>query len=192
MVDVIEAASLRLQIARAEPVERVVVDRALVAVAIDQIEQAAADALQCGHIERERAGGRIGRLDPEPPSAVVSMRGVDHAKAHRRCARPVQRGKACGVGSGLRVHEVINITLTVDSDRLRAMFGDGDKAHEPKEPMQLCRLWMGKLDEGKTVGAHRILRTDFCRRRVVRKWTHDKILLCRATRISRTGCKSCA
>src|SRR5262249_15645334 len=39
VVDVVEAVAFRLWIARPEPVESVVVDRALVAIAIDQVQQ---------------------------------------------------------------------------------------------------------------------------------------------------------
>ena len=191
VVEVIQAAAFRLWVVGTDPVESVVVDRTLIAIAIDQIEQATADALQCGHVQRGSAGDRIGGLDPQSPRTVVSMRGIDHAKAHRRCARPMERGKACGVRSGLLVHEIVDIALPIDGDRFGAMLGDGSKTHAPKEGMQLHRLWMRKLDECKTVGAHRVLRADGCGRRIVWKRTHAKILFC-ATKISRIGCKSCA
>ncbi len=104
----------------------------------------------------------------------------------------MERGKACGVRSGLLVHEIVDIALAIDGDRFRVMLGDGGETHAPKEGMQLHRLWMRKLHECKTVGAHRVLRANGCGRRIVWKRTHAKILFCRPTKISRIGCKSCA
>ncbi len=62
VIEVKEAESFGLRIAFAGPGEFGVVGRALGAVAIDEIEQAAADALDGGDIEREEAARRVGGL----------------------------------------------------------------------------------------------------------------------------------
>ena len=52
MVEIIEAGAGRTRVAHAEPFELGIIGRALRAVAIDEIEQAAADALDGGNVER--------------------------------------------------------------------------------------------------------------------------------------------
>src|SRR5581483_4021894 len=52
MIDVVEPGARRPRIDRAEPFELGIIGRALRAIAVDEIEQAAADALDGGNVER--------------------------------------------------------------------------------------------------------------------------------------------
>jgi hypothetical protein len=85
---------------------------------------------------------------------------------------PCSAREAGRVAAGLLVHEVVDVTLLVERDRLPAVARDGLEAHGPEQAVQLLRLRMGVLDEPETVRAGGVLRGDLGGRGVVRKGTH--------------------
>jgi hypothetical protein len=85
--------------------------------------------------------------------------------------------KTRGVGIRLLVHQVVDIALAIDGDRLAPMPCHLGKTHEAKQPMQFHGLGMGKLYERKAVGSHRVLRADCGWWRIMWERSHLNSLL---------------
>ena len=160
------------RIAHAKPFELGVIGRALGAIAIDEIEQTAADALDGGNVERLLRRRNIGGLRAERQRARIGLLRIDHAERHRRRARPMRGDEAMAVGARLFVDEIIDVALAIDGDLFGPVAGDRRIAHQLEQRVQLFGPWVGVFDELKAVGAHRIVGADGGGRRVVRKWTH--------------------
>ena len=121
VIDVEQAGARGARIALAEPVEFGVVGRALRAVAIDEIEQAAADPLDGGNIERLARGRNIGGLGTERERAREGRLRIDHAERHRRRARPVRGDEVEAVAAGLLIDEEVDVALPIERDALAAV-----------------------------------------------------------------------
>ena len=93
VVDVVQAGAARMRVAPAGPVEIDVVDRALRAVAVDEIDLQAADALDRRDGELHRSDLGLRRLRAHGDGALVGLPGVDDAEGHRRRRGPVLGGK---------------------------------------------------------------------------------------------------
>ena len=100
----------------AEPVELGVVGRALRAVAIDEIEQAAADALDRGDIERLLRGAASAGSAPSVERALIGVPRIDDAERHRRRAGSVRGDEVEAVRAGLLVDEVVDVALAIEGD----------------------------------------------------------------------------
>ena len=172
VIDVIEPGACGAWILRAKPFKLEVIGRALGAVAVDEIEQASADALDGGHVERLLRGRNIGGLRTERKCPLIGQLRIDHAKRHRRRARPMRGDEAMAVGAGFFVDEIIDVALAIDRDLLALVAGDRRIAHQLEQGVQFFRLRVGILDELKAVRAHRIIGADDGGRCVVRKRTH--------------------
>ena len=170
VIDVIEPRAFRPRVAGAEPLE--LVRRTLGAVAIDEIEQAAADTLDGGNVERLLRRRNVGRFRAERQRAVIGRPGVDHPERHRRRARAVGGDKVKTMGAGFFVDEVVDVALAVDRDLPGAVTRDRGIAHQLEQRVQRPRVGMRVFDELETIGTHRIVGADDRGRRVVRKWTH--------------------
>ena len=176
VIEIEQPGALGPRVLRAQPLELGIIGRALGAVAVDEIQQAAADALDGGNVERLLRRGNIRGLRAERQRALVGLLGIDHAKRHRRRARPVRGDEAVAVGAGLLVDEIIDVALAIDRDLLGLVPGDRRIAHQPEQRVQLFGPRMRILDELEAVGAHRVVGADRGGRRVVRKWTHGRNL----------------
>ena len=172
VIEIEQPGAFRPRVFGAEPFEFGIIGRTLGAVAIDEIEQAAADALDRGNIERLLRRSEFGRLRAERQRALIGPLRVDHPKRHRRRARPVRGDKGKTVGAGLFVDEIIDVALAIDRDLPGLVARDRRITHQPEQRVQLFGLGMGVFDELEAVGAHRIVGADDRGRRVVRKWTH--------------------
>ena len=172
MIEIKQPGAFRPRISCAEPVELGVVGRALRAVAIDEIQQAAADALDRGDIERLLRRRNIGRLGAERQRALIGPLRIDDAERHRGRARPVRGDKGEAVRARLFVDEIIDVALAIDRDLPGPVARHRHIAHQPEQRVQLFGSRVRVFDELKAVGAHRIVGADHRGRRVVRKWTH--------------------
>ncbi|MGY4381508.1 hypothetical protein ACVWZ3_009147 [Bradyrhizobium sp. i1.3.6] len=177
VIEIEQAGTDRLGIACPQPLELGIVSRALGAVAIDEIEQAAADALDRGHIKRLLHRRHIGRFGAERDRTVIGRLRIDHAKRHRRRAGAVRGDEVEAVGAGLLVDEIVDVALAVDRDLLALVAGDGRITHQLEQRVQLFRIGMRIFDELEPVGAHRIVGGDGGRRCIVRKRTHGALQL---------------
>ena len=172
MIEIEQPGAFGPRIFRAQPFEFGIIGRTLGAVAIDEIQQAAADALDRGNIERLLRGRNVGRLRAQRQRALIGRLRIDHAKRHRRRARPVRGDKVETVGAGLLVDEIVDVALAIDRDLLGLVARDRHVAHQLEQRVQFFRLRMRVFDELEAIGAHRIVGADGGGRRVVRKRTH--------------------
>ena len=81
---------------------------------------------------RAPTAGSTARPPSRPARARKHARHRPRESAIERAHGPCSCGEARGVRSGLRVHEVVDITLPVDGDRPRAMPGDSGETHGRK------------------------------------------------------------
>ena len=79
VVDIIEAGGLRMRLGLADPVEIDVVDRPLGAVAVDEIQQRAADALDRRDLQLAGIDAGCDRLGAERDGALERMIGIGDA-----------------------------------------------------------------------------------------------------------------
>ena len=172
VIEIEQPHALRSRILCAQPFELGIIGRALGAIAADEIEQAATDALDCGNVEHFLRRVDAGGFGAERDGAGVRLPGVDHAKRHRRRAGAVRGDEVVAVGAGRFIDEVVDVALAVDRDLLGAMAGDRHIAHQLEQRVQFFRIRVRVFDELKAIGTHRIVGANNCRRRVVRKWTH--------------------
>ena len=175
VVEVKEAKAFGLRIAFAGPGEFGVIGRALGAVAIDEIEQAAADALDGGNIEREESARRVGRLCAQGERTLIGRPRVDHAERHRGRTGAVLANEVRGIGARLLVDEVVHVALPVEAHIPVAVPGDEREAHRAEQLVQRSGVGMGVFDELEAVGSHRIVCVDLRSGGIVRKGAHGDL-----------------
>src|SRR6266851_2191522 len=132
-----------------------VVDGVL-AIAIDEIDQAAADPLDGGDIELHRpdlAGNGAGALRKR---AATGLGRVAHAKGDGADRRSVQPREGLGEAPGLGVDDEIDVALAIEGHVFGAMPRRRDKAHALEQTAEFRRVGRGIFDELEAVGAHRI------------------------------------
>ncbi len=174
VIEIEQAGTLGTRIPGTQPFELLVVGRALGAVTIDEIQQAAADALDGWHIERFLRGRNIRRLSAEREGALIGQARIDHPKGHRRRAGAVRSDEAMTVGARLFVDQVIDVALAIHRDRLGLVARHRRKTHQPEQGMKLLGLRVRIFDELEAVGAHRVVIGNGGGGRIVRKRTHGK------------------
>ena len=140
VVDIVEAGALRPRIAPAEPVEIHVIDRALRAVAVDQIDLAARRCPRSpGCSSSFGADACLGRLGAERQARSKGPPRVHHPEGHRRRTRPVSSAKLAAKDAGLRVDDEVDVALTIERDVLGAVLRDGAKPMSPNRRVELSR-----------------------------------------------------
>ena len=170
MIEIVKTNSLRPGITLAGPGEFRVIGRTFGAVAVDEIEQGAADSLY-GRSRQGLVGADI-RLGAKFHGVVEGMLCVDDAPRHRGRAGTVAGDEAGRECPGFGIEDVVDIALAIDRDVPGLVARNGLVAHAPEELGQLVRPRMGEFDEFETVGARGVLRADLGGRRIVRKRTH--------------------
>jgi len=98
---------------------------------------------------------------------------IHHAPGHRGGAGAVLGHELRREALGIRIQDVIDVTLPIDCDRLLLVPRDRLVAHLLEQDRQLLRLGMGEFDELETIRAGRVLGGDGGGRGFVRKGTHD-------------------
>ena len=157
VIEIKQSGAFGTRIFRAEPLELGVIGRTLRAVAIDEIQQAAADALDGGDIERLLRGRNIRGLGAERQRTLIGLLRIDHAKRHRRRAGPVRGDEGKAVGALLLVDEIIDVALAIDRDLPGPVARDRHVSHQLEQRVQLLWPRMRVFDELEAVGAHRIV-----------------------------------
>ena len=125
MVDRGEADARHVLVADAHEID--VVDR-VPAIAVDQIERAAADAFDGRDVELHRPGPPGERLGAELERAAIGGGRIFDPERHGADAGPVGGGKRLGGALRFRVQDEIDVTLAVLGDVLGAVPADQPEA----------------------------------------------------------------
>ena len=128
-----------------------------VAVAVDQVDDAAADALDRRDVQFHGSDPVRDGRGAEIAGAPEGRRGVMDAETHRAGRRAVQLREALAESVGLGIDDEIDVALLVQRDVLAAMAGHHREAHALEQRAQQDRIGRGVLDELEAVGAHRIV-----------------------------------
>src|SRR5262245_7216763 len=107
MIEVIEADALRLRILLTQPLELVRVGRTQVPVAVDELDEAATNALDGRNSER-LVVALIG-LGSEGDGMAKGMTGIDHAPGHGWRARSMLLDESHAEGIGFGIEDVVDI-----------------------------------------------------------------------------------
>ncbi len=157
VIEIEQPGALGARVLCAEPVEFGIVGRTFRPVAVDEIQEAAADSLDRGDIEGFLGGRNVGRLRAERQCTLIGLLRIDHAKGHRRRTRPVRGDEIEAMGAGRFVDEIIDVALAIDRDLLGLVARDLRITHQPEQRVQLFGLRMRVFDKLEAVGAHRIV-----------------------------------
>ena len=130
-----------------------IVDGAL-AIAVDEIDQAAADAPDRRDIQLHRPDMAVERLGAELERAGVCPGTVRDPERYGRDRRPVHPGEGLGEAAGLGVDDEVDVALAIEGDILGAVPGDGGEAHPGEQLAQGLRLGRGVFDELETIRPH--------------------------------------
>src|SRR5579864_2228194 len=133
-----------------------IVDR-MVTIAIDQIDQAAADPLDRGNVEFHRADLAVHRLGAESDRALMGLGGVAHAKGDRADRGTVQPGERLGETLRFGIDDEVDIALAVERHLLGTMASDHGEAHALEEPAERRSIRRRILHEFEPVGPHGIV-----------------------------------
>src|SRR5450432_3130337 len=132
-----------------------IVNRAL-AVAVHEVDQTAADALDGWNVELHRSRRRGTCLCSEREGARIRIARVGDSKGHGAGARAMGAGKLLRKTVVLRVDDEVDVALIVQGHVLRTMPRNRPQAHAFEQTTQQFRIRRGVLDEFEAVGAHRI------------------------------------
>ena len=137
-----------------------IVDRAALTVAIDQVEEAIANALDGGDIELH--GTHVGSHTPRAKllRPTVGLGGVANAESDRADGRPVHARERLRKTVGLGIDDKVDVTLAIQPDVLRTMPSDRYEAERLEEPTQCRRIGRSVFHKLEAVGAHRIVHHD--------------------------------
>ena len=131
------------------------------AVAIDQIDQAAADALDRRDIEFHGTGGDRPGFRAQIQGARIGQARIGDAKRHGAGAGPVSARKPLCKAVVFRVDDEIDVALIVQRHVLGTVARDRRQTHAFEQPAQQFRIGRGVLDEFESVGAHGIRYAEF-------------------------------
>src|SRR5450830_459878 len=131
-----------------------IVDRAMVAIAIDQIQQLAADAFDGRNVEFHRP--ELGRhaFRTQLQRALIDLRRITHPKCHGVDGRAMNGGKRGGVAVWFGVEDEIDAALAIQRDIFGAVAGDRGKAHRFQYGGQRQWIKRGEFDEVEAIGTH--------------------------------------
>jgi hypothetical protein len=153
VVDAGEADPLHVRLRRLHEVD--VVD-AVSAIAVDQVEGAAADADDGGNVQLHRP--RLAGVRPGAPLQRPAVGGarVADPEGHGAGAGAVRIGKALSRAVRLAVQDEVDVALAEVQHVLGPVPPDGAKAHGLEHVREGSGVGGGELDELEAVGAHRI------------------------------------
>ena len=133
-----------------------IVDRVL-AIAVDEVNQAAADPLDGRNIELHRPDLAVHRLGAERDRALIRLGRIGHTECDRTNRGAVQPGKGLGKALGLGIQDEIDIALLVERHVFRTVARRGDKPHALEQGGQGPRVGAGIFDKLEPVRPHRIV-----------------------------------
>jgi len=161
VIDVGEADALGIMLDAGQVLEIDIVDAAFVAIAIDQIDQRVADALDRRNVEFHRPDLVLDAPGAERDGALVGEGRVLHAEGDGADRRSVYAGKALRKAVRLGIDDEVHVALAVERDVLGAVPGHLHEAHALEQDAKGCRIGGGVFDELEAVGSHRVDRVGF-------------------------------
>src|SRR5271165_3769764 len=114
MIEIFYPTTNALRICLAEPIELFRIGRALCAIAVDEIDEAAADAFDRRDVERFCAACAGIRFGATRHGMSERMRRVDDPPRHGGRAWPVKIDKSAAETLSVGVQDIIDVALTVE------------------------------------------------------------------------------
>ncbi len=162
VVDQLEARTLRLALNTRQIFKVDIVDRepfaALIGIAIDQIENRAANPADGGDAQLHRPRLIGNRLRACCDQMVVSFHCILDAECHATCARPMFAREIPSGGARFIIGDQIDPALTPQVDMLAAMGCDMGEAHRLKHRLKLAFFRRAKFHKFKAIEASRIFK----------------------------------
>src|SRR3546814_4200935 len=107
----LEAGARRTLVGARQRLEVDVVDRAVVAVAIDQVDERIADALDGGDVQLHRPGRRLDHPGAHLAGAPAGRRRVLHPEGDGADRGTVQQGEGLGKALALGIEDEVHVAL---------------------------------------------------------------------------------
>ena len=135
---------------------------ALVAVAVDEIQQRAADAFDAGDVQLAEVGVAADQLGALRFDVGSGLRGILHPEGHGAGARAVLLAELAHMPGGAAVEHDIDVVLLEQPDLLGAVLGGFGKAIWVNSAQLLDALCIrrGEFDELEAVGADGVVLFD--------------------------------
>ena len=162
VIDAHQADGVVVRRAPFDVLEVDVVD-ALVAVAVDEIQQRAADAFDAGDVQLAEVGVAADQLGALGFDVGGGLRGILHPEGHGAGARAVLLAELAHMPGGAAVEHDVDVVLLEQPDLLGAVLGGFGKAHLGEQRAQLLDalgIRRGEFDELEAVGADGVVLFD--------------------------------
>ena len=156
VIDGGQALAVRTALGALDGREIDVVDRSIT-VAVDEIDEAAADAFDGRDVELHRPRRTRDRLGAELDGPGVGPARILDAKRHGAHRGAVHPGEGLGEAVGLGIDDEIDIALAIEGDILGTMPGEGAEAEALEKRAELAYVGRRVFDEFESVGAHRVV-----------------------------------
>src|SRR5579862_6098330 len=127
------------------------------AVTVNEIDDAAADALDGRNVELHRSDLVPERCRAKLDRAFVCLCRIPDAESHGAGGGTVFAGEAGAVAVGFGVDDKIDAALAVEGDALGAVPRHRTEIHPLEQRVQFARIGRGVFDEFESVGAQRIV-----------------------------------
>ena len=158
MVDLEKPDALRRRIGAGQRQEIDVVDGA-VAIAVDEIDEAAADPLDRRNVELHRTDLALDALGAQRQRAGIGLGGVADAERHGADRGTVQAREGLGEALRLGIDQEIDLALAVERHVLGAVARHGGETHALEDAPQIRRVGRGVFDELEPVRSHGVGRS---------------------------------
>ncbi|MCY1354756.1 hypothetical protein D9M69_411470 [compost metagenome] len=162
VVDALQAHGVVIRRTALDELEVDVVD-ALVAVAVDQVQQRTADALDAGNVQFAEVGVAADQGGAPGLDVGGGLGRVLHPEGHGAGARAVLQAELAHVAGGVAVEDDVDVVLLEQPDFLGAVLGGLGEAHGGEQLAQLLDAFggrCGEFDELETVGPDGVVLLD--------------------------------
>ena len=153
MIDRRQARPVMRKAARRIGGHKIHVIDGLGAIAVNQIDHAAADAFDGGDVQLHRPHGIGERRGAARQQLAIRRARVRDPEGHGAGAGAVGGGEPGTMAARLGIDHEIGVALAVQRHLLGTMAAHGGKAHALEQTVQFCNVGGGIFDEFKAVGA---------------------------------------
>src|SRR5262249_5715439 len=154
-----------------------VVDAALAAIAVNQVDQAVANSLDRRDVELHRPDLALHTPGAELDGATVGAARILYPEGDGADAGTVDARKALGEAFGLGVDDEVDAALLVEQHVLGAVARGSDEAHLLEQGAKRLGVPGGVFDELEAVGAHRVGVIDDAGLKSFRHLVHGRLFL---------------
>ena len=123
---------------------------------VDEIDQAAADALDGRDVQLHGTRRRWPGPGAKRQRALIGPGGVGDAERHRARAGAVLAGEGLREAVGLGIDDEVETALAMQRHVLGAVPGDDGEPHPLEQVTQPGRIGRGVFDELKALRSHRV------------------------------------